>query len=192
MRSGVGRTVYTDFVFSFYVAYILAFTSLIHGVGVVNCSVTKDFSILAFNWASSWAKFSFIAGLSQNAYIFFLASVFINTSFTQMSGFCTFEWTLLVGADVSLMILLFRDAIFGLCAAIWKRIVLTLEFSFFAFNFTKSITEFVIIIESFVNADIVLLASSGSFLYSTFDLIFSAFNGTKSFASVSIIIEVVT
>ena len=109
-----------------------------------------------------------------------------------MSGFGTFKRTLLVGTYVSLMILLFRNAIFRLCAAIWKRIILAFKFGFFAFNFTKAITEFVIIIESFVNADIVLLASSGSFLYSTFDLIFSAFNGTKSFASVSIIIEVVT
>ena len=109
-----------------------------------------------------------------------------------MSGFGTFKWTLLVGANVSLMVLLFRDTIFRLCTAIWKRIILTFEFGFFAFYFTEAITEFVIIIESFVNADIVLFASCGSFLYSTFDLIFSAFNGTKSFASVSIIIEVVT
>jgi hypothetical protein len=81
MRGRIRRTVYTCFVFSLYVAYVLTFTSLMYGVGIVNGAVTKNLPILTFNWAGSWAKFSLVACLSQNADIFFLTSVFIYSSF---------------------------------------------------------------------------------------------------------------
>ena len=81
MRGGVRRTIYTSFVFSLYVAYVLTLTSLMYGVGIVDGSVTFNLSILTFNWAGSWAKFSLVACLSQNADIFFLTSVFIYSSF---------------------------------------------------------------------------------------------------------------
>ena len=81
MRSGIGWTIDTGFVFSFYVAHILSLATLVDSVGIVNRSVTKYFTILAFNWASSWAEFSFVTGLSQDTHIFFLASVFINITF---------------------------------------------------------------------------------------------------------------
>jgi len=82
MRSGIGWTIDTSFVFSFYVTDILSLATLVDGVGIINGTVTKNFTILAFNWASSWAELSFVAGLSQDTNIFFLASVFINITFT--------------------------------------------------------------------------------------------------------------
>ena len=125
MRCRIRRAVYTNFVLCFHVANILTFTTLVYGIGIINSSVAKNLSILAFNWAGSWAKLSFVAGLSQNANIFFFASIFINISFAQMSGFCAFERALLVGAYVSFVILLFRKAVFGFGASIRKGVIWT-------------------------------------------------------------------
>jgi len=157
MRGGFGWTVYTIFVFGFYVADVLSFASLVDSVGVIDSSVTKNFTILALNWASSRAEFSFVAGLSQDADIFFFASVFIDISFAQMSGFCAFKRALLVGADVSIMVLLFWEAIFGLLATVWMRFYWAFNFIIFAFDWAETVAKLNMIpIESFVDADIVL------------------------------------
>ena len=125
MRCRIRRAIYTNFVFGFYVANILTLTTLVYGIGIINSSIAKNLSILAFNRAGSWAKLSFVAGLSQNANIFFLASVFINISFAQMSGFCAFERALLVCTNVSFVILLFRKAVFGFGTSIGKGVIWT-------------------------------------------------------------------
>ena len=111
---------------------------------------------MAFNWACSWAKLSFVAGLQQDADIFFLASVFIYISFAKMSGFGALKGTLLVGADVSLVVLLFGKTIFGLFATAWCVWLGTKEFFILAFYWAKTITKLNIIVKSFVNTDVIL------------------------------------
>jgi len=73
-----------------------------------------------------------------------------------MSGFGAFKGTLLVGADVSIMVLLFREAIFRLFATVFCIWFWTKVLIFLAFYWAKTTTKLNIIIKPFVNADVVL------------------------------------
>ena len=98
----------------------------------------------------------------------------------------------MVGANVSFVVFLFWEAVFGLLAAVWKIFLWAKVFVIFTFYWAKAVTKLDVIIKSFVDTDIVLHASSSSLFYATFDLVLSTFNCANSFTAITIGIFVVT
>ena len=63
----------------------------------------------------------------------------------------------MVGADVSIMVLLLWKAVFGFLATVWMRFYWAFNFIIFAFDWAETVAELnVIPIKASVDADIVL------------------------------------
>ena len=98
----------------------------------------------------------------------------------------------MVGTNVSFVVFLFWEAVFGLLAAVWKIFFWAKVFVIFTFYWAKAVAKLDVIIKSFVDTDIVLHAASSSLFYATFDLVLSTFNCANSFTAITVGIFVVT
>ena len=98
----------------------------------------------------------------------------------------------MVGADVSIVVLLFGKTIFVLLASVWRRRGWAFVFIIIAFYRTKSITKLIVLIKSFVNTDVVLQAASSGLFLTTFDLVFGTFDRANTFTTITIGVKIVT
>ena len=98
----------------------------------------------------------------------------------------------MVSTNVSFVVFLFWEAVFGLLTAIWKIFFWAKVFVIFTFYRAKAVAKLDVIIKSFVDTNIVLQASSSSLFDATFDLILSTFNSANSLTAITIGILVVT
>ena len=95
MRATMGvrfsRAEHSIDIFSFGMANILTLATLMNISVVINCSITFDFPVLAFNWTSSWAHavWSEIIRLFWYANIVFLAAIMSDVTFTKVLGIIT-------------------------------------------------------------------------------------------------------
>jgi len=118
-------------IFSLGVANILTLATLVNITVVINCSVTFDFPVLAFNWTSSWAHtvWSEIIRLFWYANIVFFAAIMSDVTFTKVLGIITDKLALLQVTEFSRVINLLSLTV------IWVRTAIIWIIRLFAWNF---------------------------------------------------------
>merc|ERR1719188_521831 len=134
-------------IFSFGMANILTLATLVNITVVINCSVTFDFPVLAFNWTSSWAHtvWSEIIRLFWYANIVFFAAIMSDVTFTKVLGIITDKLALLKITEFSRVINLFSLTVIWMRAAIvWVIRLFACDFVVFTCFYTETWTDFVV------------------------------------------------
>ena len=187
MRIGFSWAVYSVGIFGFSVTNILSFASLVNISIVINCSVTLDFPVLAFNWASSWAHtvWSEIIRLLWYANIVFLAAIMSDVTFTKVLGIITDKLALLEITEFSSIVDLFGLTVIWMRTAIvWVIRLFAWDLVVFACFYTETWTDFVVHVLSFrftswLDGTAVGILSSRTANFSFFVTIAFADNGTE-------------
>jgi len=187
MRIGFSWAVYSVGIFGFSVANILSFASLVNISIVINCSVTLDFPVLAFNWASSWAHavWSEIIGLFWYTDVVFFTAVMFDVSLAKVLSVITDKLTLLEVTELSSVVdLLSLTVIWVRASIIWVIRLFTWNLVVFACFYTETWTDFIVHVLSFwftswLDSATVGILSGWTANLSFFITIAFADNGTK-------------
>jgi len=187
MRIRFSWAVYSIGVFGFSVANILSFASFVDISIVINGSVTLDFPVLAFNWASSWAHavWSEIIGLFWYTNVVFFTTIMLDVSLAKVLGVITDKLALLEVTELSSIIDLLSLTVIGVRASIiWVIRLFTWNLVIFACFYAETWTDFVVHVLSFwftswLDCATVGILSGWTANLSFFITITFADNGTK-------------